>query len=240
MSSHLALWFDGMRYLLFLASSGKSDPSVSIFLGLGAFALLVVGIYALAKVKIKSDAKTDEDWKKAAHDLGFANPAGKHWIMKGTLDGREVSIALRSLPMSKYSEVRHLFCQISFATRLGSPFSIEPTPIFLLQSMGADDTNIPGFDDRFKVVAEDLDHLNSLLMAAPETKVGRVLADEMLYRLEQEGQRMCLTESAIEIAIVATDTSEALADRIRDLAAQTIGLANLVERRAQSIREKAV
>jgi len=230
-----------MRYLLFLASSGKSDPSVSIFLGLGAFALLVIGIYALAKVKMKSDAKTDEDWKKAADALGLQNvSAWKHWIMKGSLEGREVSIALRSLPMSKYSEVRHLFCQISLATPLGSPFSIEPTSIFLLQSMGGDDTNIPVFDDKFKVVTDDLEYLNSLLRSTPGTMEGRILADEMLYRLEQEGQRMCLTESAIEIAIVAADTSEALADRISELAAQTIGLADLVERRAQSIREKAV
>jgi len=232
--------FYGMQSLLFLASSGKSDPSVSIFLGLGAFALLVIGIYALAKVKMKSDAKTDEDWKKAADALGLQNvSAWKHWIMKGSLEGREVSIALRSLPMSKYSEVRHLFCQITFGKPLGSPFSIEPTPIFLLQSMGGDDTNIPVFDDKFKVVTADLDYLNSLLRAAPETMDGRILADEILHRTIQRGQRICLTESALEVAVESEDISNGLSDRIREQVKETIGLADLIERRAQSVGKRS-
>ena len=229
-----------MQSLLLFASSGKSDPSLSIFLGIGAIAVLGIGLYALVKSSFKSDTKTDADWKAAAEALGFENlSAWKYWTMKGTIDGREVSLALRSVPVSKYSAVRYLYCQVSFVSRLGSSFSIEPTPLMLLQSLGGDDTNIPVFEDKFKVISEDLNHLTRLLKAAPEKMDGRVLADEMLYRLMQKGQRICLSETTLELAIKATDTLEGLIERIRDLAAETIGLADLIARRAQRVRESA-
>lgn len=136
--------------------------------------------------------------------------------------------------------VRHLFCQISFDRPLGSTFSIEPWSANLWQSLGGDPTSIPGFDEKFKALTEDSDYLRSLLMALPGTADERVLADEILHRTIQRGQRICLTESALEVAVESEDISNGLSDRIREQVKETIGLADLIERRAQRIREKAV
>ena len=229
-----------MQSLLLLASSGKGDPAFGIFLGVGAVALLAIGIYALIKWKVKADSKIDEDWRKAAEILGFENlSVSRGCVMEGNLDGRDVSVALRFIEVLKVKwtrpvSVQHLFCQVSFSRPLGNQFSIEPSPVYLWQMLGGDDTNIPGFDKLFKVVTADLDRLNGLLMAPPETMDGRVLADDLLDRMIQKGQRICLTESALELAIKATDTSSDLAERVRDLAEETIGLADLIERRAHS------
>ena len=60
-----------MHPILSLASRGNSDPSVSIYLGLGAILVLGIGIYALVKYSLKDGARMRDAWQEAADDLEY-------------------------------------------------------------------------------------------------------------------------------------------------------------------------
>ena len=227
-----------MHPILSLASRGNSDPSVSIYLGLGAILVLGIGIYALVKYSLKHGDRMRDAWQEAADDLEYAvvppSALGMQ-LMKGTFNGRDVSVAHRMVATTRRSEGRFLFCQVDFVRPLQSSTSIEPMPMNFWLALGGNETHIPSFDDHFKTYAEDLGYLKALLMAKPETMDGRVLADDFLNRLRHKSQRVCLSQTTLELAVRAEDISEGLSELIKEHVKETIELADLIERRARSI-----